>query len=379
MMRHPTHTQLKSLVAKQSPPCVSIYMPTTKKGLNHTQDAVKFRTLVRGIERKIGEKYADRDAKDLLERLTSLADDKKFWERPLDGLAILGSLDRFEIFRLARTVTESVTIADSFHVTPLLRVTQSADHFHVLSITTRQARFFEGNRYGLTPIERDGMPATLAELVGTADEKRPDVGPYSQTVGGKNIAHSHGSGRDESSPDAENFFRAVDREVTRHFSQPTGLPLILVGLPEHQTLFRKHSKNPQLWHHGVTTHPESMSLEDIRRESWAVIEPQLKLRLGRIKEEFTGALAHGKGAQDLAEASRAAAIGRIAMLLVEAERQIVGHMDAASGAVEYTAGTTDDDLLDDLAESVIRTDGQVIVCPREDMPTTTGLAAIYRY
>jgi len=37
------------------------------------------------------------------------------------------------------------------------------------------------------------------------------------------------------------------------------------------------------------------------------------------------------------------------------------------------------DLLEGLAEQVIRTDGTVVVVPRERMPVSTGLAAIYRF
>jgi len=38
-----------------------------------------------------------------------------------------------------------------------------------------------------------------------------------------------------------------------------------------------------------------------------------------------------------------------------------------------------DDVLDDLAEMVLKMDGQVLVLPRENMPTDSGVAAIYRY
>jgi hypothetical protein len=37
------------------------------------------------------------------------------------------------------------------------------------------------------------------------------------------------------------------------------------------------------------------------------------------------------------------------------------------------------DLLDDLAELVLRRKGEVVVVPRERMPTATGLAAVYRF
>jgi len=37
------------------------------------------------------------------------------------------------------------------------------------------------------------------------------------------------------------------------------------------------------------------------------------------------------------------------------------------------------DILDDLAERVLRTGGQAIVAPKGSMPTATGLAAVFRY
>src|SRR5207253_10374982 len=37
------------------------------------------------------------------------------------------------------------------------------------------------------------------------------------------------------------------------------------------------------------------------------------------------------------------------------------------------------DLLDEIAEEVLRTKGTVVVVPRERMPTETGLAAIFRF
>jgi hypothetical protein len=38
-----------------------------------------------------------------------------------------------------------------------------------------------------------------------------------------------------------------------------------------------------------------------------------------------------------------------------------------------------DDVLDDLAEMVLRQDGHVLILPDNAMPTDTGVAAIYRY
>ena len=87
------------------------------------------------------------------------------------------------------------------------------------------------------------------------------------------------------------------------------------------------------------------------------------------------------GSGDLSDVARAAVEGRVATLLLEADRQIPGRIDAATGALSFAnLGDPEvDDLLDDLGEYVLRGGGEVVVVPVERMPTTTGLAASYRY
>ena len=58
-------------------------------------------------------------------------------------------------------------VADSFHLKPLLRITQSADRFHVLGITRTEAQLFQGDRYGLERVETAGAVPTFDEAVGT--------------------------------------------------------------------------------------------------------------------------------------------------------------------------------------------------------------------
>ena len=67
--------------------------------------------------------------------------------------------------------------------------------------------------------------------------------------------------------------------------------------------------------------------------------------------------------------------------LVDADRVVPGAVDHATGRV--THGPLDDphtdDAADDLAELTLRMGGDVVVVPRERMPSETGVAAIYRF
>ena len=74
-------------------------------------------------------------------------------------------------------------------------------------------------------------------------------------------------------------------------------------------------------------------------------------------------------------------MGRVGTLLIEAEREVPGRIDAATGRVEFAelAHPDVDDTLDDLAEMVLKAGGRVVVVPAARMPSTTGVAAIYRF
>ncbi len=193
--------------------------------------------------------------------------------------------------------------------------------------------------------------------------------------------HGHGGKKDEVDSDAERFFRAVDRAVLEHHSRPSGLPLILAALPEHHHLFRQISHNPFLMAEGLTINPDVLPIDELRERAWQVVEPQYQARLAELSEEFEQARSKGLGNDDLAQVAQAAAAGRVATLLIEADRQIAGRLDGATGRVEVAdlSHPQVDDLLDDLGELVEKMGGQVLVIPAEQMPGRTGLAATYRY
>jgi hypothetical protein len=193
--------------------------------------------------------------------------------------------------------------------------------------------------------------------------------------------HGHGARKEVIDRDAERFFRAVDRAILEHHSRPSGLPLLLAALPEHHHLFRQVSHNPFLMDEGLDIHPDALPIDALRDHAWRVVELQYLARLAGLGEAFGEAGSKGLGADVLAQVSEAAVTGRVATLLIEADRQVPGRIDATTGRITF--GDLEhpevDDLLDDVAELVVKMGGQVVVVPAERMPTPTGLAAIYRF
>lgn len=377
-----TTDTLKQLLTHSTPPCVSLFQPTHRANPEALQGPIRFRNLLREAERSLKEKYSGREVRPMMERFHALADDASFWQHQWDGLAVLAAPDRFELFQLQRPVKELVVVADSFHLKPLLRITQSADRFHVLCLDRQKVALYEGNRDMLDTVDLGDMPATLTDALGDqVTEKHLQKGVRASGVGGPPVMFSHGSKAEEVDVDRERFFRVIDREVLARFSKPSGLPLFLAALPEHHAEFRRVSHNPHLQEEMIGKNPWALSTEELRAEAWKLMEPKYLARLDRLIENYRTAASRQQGSADLSDIGRAAVAGRIGVLLVDADREIPGRLDRATGAVQEDrlSNPEIDDLIDDIAETVLLAGGEVVVVPSPRMPTTSGLAATYRY
>lgn len=384
-MRQMTKDQLTALLTDHKSPCISIYMPTHRFRPDNGQDPIRYRNILRDAENSLSQMYPKQELRTLLEKFEALASDELFWKHRTDGLAILGSPDKFQIFELQTTVNELQVVADSFHIKPLIRALQSSNRYQVLGVNRHEVKLFEGNRDALDEVElADGVPRTLEDALGSElTEPHVTVASYGKGVGGGATAMHHGQGqkKDEVESDNERFFRAIDRAILEHHSRPSALPLILAALPEHHDLFHKVSQNPFLISEGVKLDPQSVSADRFRAEVWRVMEPRQQKQLQELVAKFEEAHSKQLGSADLGAVAQAVIAGRVGTLLVEANRLIPGKLDANSGKIEF--GTLDqpgnDDLLDDIAELALARGGDVLVVQSEQMPTTSGIAAIYRF
>jgi hypothetical protein len=193
--------------------------------------------------------------------------------------------------------------------------------------------------------------------------------------------HGHGGKKDEVDDDTARFFKIVDDKILRNYSQPAGIPLLLAALPEHHHLFHSLSHNPFLMEKSLDVYPDSVSLNNLREQSWQLIRPNYLQRLDKLIADYHEAKAKQLGSDNLPEIGIAAIEGRISVLLIAADSQIGGQIDLKTGEVKFEQLSDPDvnDLLDDLAEIALKKSAEVIIVPNENMPSDTGAAAIYRF
>jgi hypothetical protein len=352
-----TRDDVKELLAPQTPPCLSVYLPTHRRHPEKTQDPVRFKNLLKELEASLLPRYNDTETQALLAPFRALTEDSEFWNHLWEGLAVLGTTGLFRAFRVQQGIAELAVVAESFHVKPLLRVLQASDRFQVLSVSRQEVHLFEGDHNRLDEVE-------LAESFTRTEHQENREG-----------------NADESDVADEQFFRAVDQFIHEHHSRPSGLPLVLAALTQHQATFHRVSHNPLLLAAGVETDPGALTTDALLARVWPVVEPEFIARMQKLTERFEEAQAKGMGTDNLVQAAKAAAGARIETLFVEADREMPGRIDQETGGVTVSnAGDARaDDLLDDLAEMVLRKGGQVRVLAGAAMPVATGLAATYRY
>ncbi|HZK38235.1 MAG TPA: hypothetical protein VFC98_05025 [Clostridia bacterium] len=381
MMYEITDVFSNDIMYEEEGPLISLYQPTHRKRPDNKQDIIRFKNLVQRIENSLKQKYPKREIPELLKPFKQLAEDKLFWNNTTDGLAILANRNKCVVYKLERPVEELSVVANSWHIKPLIRAFQSAEKFHILGLNRKEFALYEGNRYGFREVEIDpDVPRTINEVLGD-EYSEPYISLGTYAGAGKAMFHGHGGRQNEIDKDTEKYFRYVDRFILDTYSNPTRTQLILVSLDAHQGLFRNITKNPYLIDEGVRVNYETLSIEDLREAAWKVIESYYLEKTRKLVDRFNLQRSKFLGSDILGEVARSVFEGRVDTLIIEADRIEPGRIDEGTGRIEE--GDLEDpeinDVLNDLAKMVYKNKGEVIILPKERMPSETGVAAIYRY
>jgi len=108
-----SHQAITELLAFKGQPCLSVYQPTHPHPPENQQDASRFLQLVEQLASSL-ERHACADVRRLLEPFEALGRNAAFWEQSLDGLAVMGGLGLFRVYKLQRAVPELAMVEDNF-------------------------------------------------------------------------------------------------------------------------------------------------------------------------------------------------------------------------------------------------------------------------
>ncbi|WP_320127435.1 hypothetical protein [uncultured Sphaerochaeta sp.] len=369
------------IIYQEEGPFISLYQPTHRHFPENRQDPIMFKNLIRVIENSLRQKYEKDFVISIMKPFYELEKDEYFWNNTSEGIAVLASKDKCIIYNLQGIVKKFTTVANSFHIKPLIKAFQSMESYQLLGLSRTNFTLYQGNRNGFSEIVLPlDTPRTLEEVLGK-QLTDPYLASGSGGTGGHTVYHGHGGAKPEIDNDTEKYFRYVDHFVMENYSKPSKLPLILVSLMEYHTEFKNISSNPYLIEEGIHNSYDSLKIDELKTKALEIIKPINLKKIQILAESYKKAEAESLGSSDLVQVAKAAFDSRVETILLEENRIVPGKIDYDTGTlIPGARNDLDcDDILDDLAELTFMRKGNVLVLPKDKMPSTTGVAAIYRY
>jgi hypothetical protein len=365
----PTQSELSDLVSARGEAFVSIYLKTTPE----TQHIEAARTRLKQMLTKATEQLATAGAAKrtiwpIEEQVDDLLDDDDFWRVQANALAIFVTPDSLRSYRLPNDLTETVQVADRFHLKPLLRAVSMPQHAFVLALAEDEVRVIE--LLGDQPaqeIKLSDLPKDAASVAGTASVNSRN---YSGRLGGSEGQKHH----------LRQYARKIDSALRGLLSGRTE-PLILAATEPMLSIYRSVNSYPHLADKALETSPVRIPAHDLGADARAVVDDANAAMVKAAKDLFATRKSEGRATTDTADAARAATFGAVDTLLVDIDVVVPGLVDETSGAVTFDdeANAASYGVIDEIAGRVLANGGRVLAVRKDDIPQGAALAAILRY
>ncbi|MCE5265620.1 MAG: hypothetical protein LLG97_19100 [Deltaproteobacteria bacterium] len=374
--------ELKTLMEKHRGLCVSIFMPTFRTGAESQQNQIRFKNLLRSAEEKLlAAGLRPPEIKTLLEPAQALPGNVLFWRRQSDGLALFLSADHFRTFRLPEAFEELITVADHFHIKPLLPLFGGDKRFYILALSQKAVRLLEGTKSSIQEIEIETVPKSLDEALqidGFDKQVRFRAGSAGSSTGMAMVS-GHGGVASDAKENLLKYFRLIDRGL-HDLLKEENAPLILTGVEYLFPIYGEANTYPRLIEEGIPGNPEGISAEALHRSAWKILSPFFQTAANMALDQYRQSSGTGLTSADLGEIVPAAVHGRVGILFVASGRRRWGTFHAESGAVEQCdQEEAGEDLLELAAIQAFLNGGTVFTLPPEKMPDRGDLAALFRY
>jgi Bacterial archaeo-eukaryotic release factor family 7 len=370
--------EMQRLLAPSQSPCVSIYLPTSRRFPEKRQDPTRYRDLVNQVETLLQGSPAAGDSASMVPMLRAL-ESSPHWEHSLDGFAVFLSSHLSVAYRLPMAVPERAVVADSFHVKPLIRFLRANARYFVLSVSQNAVSLYEGSQFGAGTVDLTTLPPNLREALVIPEYDRA-VTAHGGGMGGVAF-HGRGAGKEETKDTLLKYFRAIDKGL-REFLREERAPLLLASVKYYQPIYREANTYAHLLPEMLEGNYEHVNGDKIHAEAWPIVSAGFERQTAEWVERYRALAGSGLASDDIEAIAMAALSGRVRAVLAAEGETVWGKLDRRTGALTYhdrQIGTEDDDLLDDLCEECLKRGAEVYVVPRAVMPTASPIAAVYRF
>jgi hypothetical protein len=378
---------LRALVEHRQWPSISIYLPTHRTGRKEIrEDPIRLKNAIAEAKERLHQAgYPRERARELLEPASNLVVNQSFWLYQSDGLAMFASPELFQYYRLPLRFQDEVVVTDHFAIKQLVPIFSEDGRFYVLALSQKQVRFFQATRLGIQEVAVPEMVKSIDDLRqydAVEEHLQAHTMAITQAATTNLVFHGRGGIADKATykSDIVQFVRAVARRLEKYLNS-SAAPLVLAGVDYEQALYRQENTYHHLMDEGIVGNPEELDQNQLHEAAWEIVEPRFTEARRAILSHYAD-LSNTERTSDLLETILPAAYrGRVRALFIQTNARVWGRFDPDTGSVTVhdSPAKGDVDLIDLATVYVLEHQGMIYALRKEEMPTESLQAAIFRY
>jgi len=378
---------LRALVEHRQRPCISMYLPTHRTGRKEIrEDPIRLKNAIGDAKTRLHQAGYSRDqATELLQPASDLVVSQSFWLYQSDGLAVFVSPELFRHYRLPLRFQDEVVVTDHFSIKQLVPLFSEDGRFYILALSQKRIRFFEATHLGIQERAVPEMPKNISDLRQYDVEEehlQAHTIAMTQTARTSLVFHGQSSIVDKATykDDVVRYVRTVARKLEKYLN-PDNSPLVLAGVEYEQSFYRQENAYPSLLEEGIVGSPDELDPNDLHDAAWEIVEPHFVGARRAILGHYADLSNTDKTSDLLTTILPAACAGRVRALFIQVNATVWGTFDAnaLSAAAHDSPEEGDVDLIDLASVYVLEHQGTIYALRKEEMPTDSPQAAIFRY
>jgi hypothetical protein len=367
-------------ILKTEGPCLSIYAPLPESPAAQGQYALRWKEMVRDLERAQTGKNAG--TQELVHSVANWDEVYQPQEAHGQSIAIFRSAEFFARMWLDARVEARAVVAPHFFIRPLLTLLSRDPIFYILALSQKDIRLLRCAANDCTQVE---LRNASTSFDGYMDTAKPDHTRDNRSAAGPSAGHSKGVlfGTDSSSEDKQeylaHFYKEIDHSVVDALKDSKA-PLVLAGVDYELSIYRGLSAYLHLLPQSVHGAPNSLKGGELHQRALEALDQDYTARIDDFLTQYnhkSGGLAiHG-----IKDVVLAANDGRVHVLLVSDSLESTGRFEENLHQVKVRedGSPQEEDLLNDAAVQTILHGGQVLVASNPQMPNGAAMAALLRF
>jgi hypothetical protein len=377
--------EFTELINYQGNNCISIYIPTHRSGVevNEKQDAILLKNALQAVNTDLQKQgLPSQVIEDLLRPGFELYNNEIFWNNQLDGLAIFLADGFSKVIQLPFSVDEEQFLNHTFYISPLLPAITNKEEFYLLVLSKHDAKFYQGNVFGLQRLEIEGLPNGMDDVV-HFEEKEGQQLFRQGSKGGTGTAgfHGHGEGQLDDKANLGIYFQEVDKTLFTEVLHDKNVPLVLAGVEYLIPIYKGVSKYNNIAEEAITGNQEHESQLVLFNKARQILDPYFKQETKKSLQNYYNQIATASTSSMPEKVIPASFYAQVSDLFVCKGEHIWGKFNKDENKLEIHTEKQEGDecLINMAAAQTYIHGGAVYLLEREQMPNESIIAAFLRF